>query len=247
MNKSKKIKNLFNINNITENVPLNHSVILDIDKYLKENKIKRNLKKSEKEKIEKEKIEREKAYTERGSITSINNTIISDFNNNNKNNIIPTININNEFTTNFTIENINTKENTYLTDISLSNNKLPKLENQINQINLNTSNNKIIEIENEYRENKELFRDNKERELSPKRNNILPMNLNYMGNIPSKEERIKIEESNKKKIPFFSNVFRDSAKKFILNTNPGVGHYDIDKDRYGNFLKFFNGKFFKFS
>ena len=48
MNKSKKIQNLFNINTTTENIPLNHSVIIDIDKYLKENKLKRNLKKSEK-------------------------------------------------------------------------------------------------------------------------------------------------------------------------------------------------------
>ena len=41
MNKAKKLENLFNINKTTEKIPLNHSLIFNTDKYLKESRLNR--------------------------------------------------------------------------------------------------------------------------------------------------------------------------------------------------------------
>jgi hypothetical protein len=167
MNKSEKIKNLFNINNSTENIPLNHSVITDIDAYLKENKEKRNQIREDK-------------------LNAINKRRISNLNE---------------------ITNFNTAINTNTS------------------IDRNNSYNKIIYSELQEENSKPR---NKIEKIQPP---LIKKNIE----INKKTEEHKLG----KKIPFFSNVFRDSAKRFVLNRNPGVGLYNIDTDRYGKLNIYF--------
>jgi hypothetical protein len=157
MNKAKKLENIFNINKTTEKIPLNHSVIFDIDIYLKENKINRN-------KLTKQK------------------------------NLLPMFEQNKSLNVSIkSISTVNHKKTQSLSAINMNINK-----------NMNNSNsNKEIDLTSNVSKNKTISK--------------IPFN----------------------KIGFSSCVLRDSGKHFILNDNPGIGHYETnDNQRFGIKLYF---------
>lgn len=161
-------------------IPLNHShVILDMDKYLKENRLKRNKISNGKNLLP--------LFKDKESNKSLNVSMKS-------------------------ISTINPNNNKSLSTIKLSNDSM---NNTLRKIKI-----KIKEKSKEHSKGSKKSQGSKHHSRNSSKNS-------------QKSKR------SKKKIPFNSRVLRDTAKSFILNDNPGIGHYKPNHERLGNFSFYF--------